>query len=437
MKVPRLVKRLSTDFAWVLGGNVLYSACQWSAVVALAKLGNPAAVGEYALGMAVAAPVIFFASFQLRALLASDVNREFTAKEYLVFRSASLSIALVLIAGLAAGTGNLHRGIAIVLIGFAITLDHVSDTYYGFMQRHGRMDWISRSLMLKGPLSLALFCVAMYWTRNVAWAVVGMIAGRLVVLVMWDSRLGLASAEAQDDTARLHWSFHKMWSLLRVAMPLGLISMLLSLNSNIPRYFLEAHGGTIALGIYAAIASLLTTGNLVVSAYGQSIFTPVVRACADFDAARYRNCAVLAGMFGAILGGGAVLTSVLYGREILTHLFRREYGDHADILVRLMIAGTVCFVANGLGFVITAARSLRPQIPLLAVTLLTTAVVSAWAVPRYGLAGAADATLAGALVQLAGTTVILLGVYRRLQIAAANSSAGTKIALHESVRIGA
>jgi len=67
-------KRLRADFTWVLSGNVLYSACQWGIVVVLAKLGSPAQLGEYALGLAVAAPIILFANLQLRALLACGIN---------------------------------------------------------------------------------------------------------------------------------------------------------------------------------------------------------------------------------------------------------------------------------------------------------------------------------------------------------------------------
>src|SRR5882672_7719316 len=92
-------KRLRTDFTWVLSGNLLYSACQWGIVVALAKLGNPEQVGEYALGLAVSAPIVLFANLQLRALLVSELRDRFTFGQYLTFRLVSLGAALLLVAG--------------------------------------------------------------------------------------------------------------------------------------------------------------------------------------------------------------------------------------------------------------------------------------------------------------------------------------------------
>ena len=42
-------RSLRANFTWVLSGNVLYSACQWCIILVIARLGNPAQVGEYAL----------------------------------------------------------------------------------------------------------------------------------------------------------------------------------------------------------------------------------------------------------------------------------------------------------------------------------------------------------------------------------------------------
>jgi O-antigen/teichoic acid export membrane protein len=98
---------------------------------------------------------------------------------------------------------------------------------------------------------------------------------------------------------------------------------------------------------------------------------------------------------------------VFFGRSLLIHLFRQEYGGYTDVLVRLMIAGLLMFMASGLGYIMTAARRLRPQIPLLLLAAVAAVATSAWSIPRHGLRGAADAVLISAFVQLVGTGVIL------------------------------
>jgi len=408
-------RQLRADFSWVLSGNVIYSACQWCIVIFLAKLGSPEDVGLYALGMAVSAPIILFANLQVRTLLASDVKDEFRFGQYLAFRFVTLAIALVAILGVAAWSGSDWRHHCIIaLVGFAQMLESVSDTYYGLMQKYDRMDRMSRSLMIKGPLALAFLGITMYLTRNVLWAVLALALGRTLIVLVWDSRLGFTRRVDHRLAARLEWNNSDMFRLFRLALPLGIILMLSSLNSNIPRYFIEGHRGTAELGIYSAIASLLTAGSLFVSAFGQSIMVPAARAAADGDRPRYHSFIWQTLLLGAILGMGAVVTATIGGSFLLTHIFRPEYGKHADVFVWLMGAGIVLFMTDGIGYVMTAARALKPQVPLRLVNCTVTAIASAWLIPRHGLRGAAEAIVIAAVVQLAGAAIILWNIDRRL-----------------------
>lgn len=412
MHIWRTNRTLKRDFTWVLGGNSIYFACQWAIVLALAKLGSAEQVGEYALGMAVAAPVVFFANLQLRSLIASDVAREFSFAEYTRFRALSLAAAAVaiLIVTLAMRPTP-ARAAVLLLVGAVQIFEYVADFFYAWMQKNERMDRLSASLMMKGPLSLAALAVTMYFTRSVVWAVAALLAGRALIFVLWDSRLRPAGI-VEERSGPAHWP--KMGALLKTALPLGVISMLASLNLNIPRYFLESAAGAAGLGIFSAIASLLSAGNLVVSALGQAIFLPVAKACASADRGGYRSSILLAAASGGVLGLCGVIAAALFGRQILRILFRPEYAAHSDVFVVLMIAGTVSFIGSAAGWVMTAARRLKEQIPLLIVTGLAGAAASWILIPRYHLMGAAEATLAGSIVQVAGSSFILFGIDRRI-----------------------
>src|SRR5579862_8644559 len=187
MHIWRANQRLKSDFTWVFFGNVVYFGCQWGIVLALAKLGTAAQVGEYALGMAIAAPVVLFANLQLRSLAASDVQDRFSFAEYLRFRAISLSSALLVIAMIVAVMSpGWRKAEIILLVGVAQALEYLSDFFYAWMQKYERMERIALSLMMKGPLSLGAMAVTMYLTRSVVWAVVALLAGRGVVLLAWD-----------------------------------------------------------------------------------------------------------------------------------------------------------------------------------------------------------------------------------------------------------
>src|SRR5260370_17074480 len=96
----RLRGYVRREFRWALSSNIVYSICQWGFVVVLAKLGTPGDVGAYALGMAITSPILMFANFQGRNLVASDVRDEYSFGEHLSFRIVSLAFALAFLAPL-------------------------------------------------------------------------------------------------------------------------------------------------------------------------------------------------------------------------------------------------------------------------------------------------------------------------------------------------
>src|SRR5436190_15785492 len=88
---------LRSHFLWTLGGNVVYAACQWATLIVLAKLGSAEAVGQFALGLAVTAPIMLFANLQLASLQATDSTGEYRFGHYLALRLITTGLALVVI----------------------------------------------------------------------------------------------------------------------------------------------------------------------------------------------------------------------------------------------------------------------------------------------------------------------------------------------------
>src|SRR5580704_17610011 len=89
---------LRMNFLWALSGNVLYAASQWGILVALAKLGTPQMVGEFALALAITAPVMIGTGLSLRGVQATDAAAEYLFRDYLLLRLLTTCMAGLLIA---------------------------------------------------------------------------------------------------------------------------------------------------------------------------------------------------------------------------------------------------------------------------------------------------------------------------------------------------
>ena len=91
---------LRDNFSWTFVGNVVYAASQWGILTVLAKLGSPEMVGQFALGLAIAAPVVMFTNLQLRGVLATDARDEYRFGDYLALRLCATLLAMLTISGL-------------------------------------------------------------------------------------------------------------------------------------------------------------------------------------------------------------------------------------------------------------------------------------------------------------------------------------------------
>jgi len=389
---------LRANFAATLAGNTLFAASQWAILSLIAKLGNPEMLGQYALALAIVTPVALFSHLNLRAVLATDVEGKHPFGDYLVVRLATTGLALVVIAALGEASG--HRWTVLVL-GVVLSVDNLSDIYYGVLQRRERMDQVARSTTARGLLSMTAMGAVLAFTGNLLPAVMAMAAARIAVLVVYDrpvaSRGESLERSGSGGQARI----------FRTALPLGIVLMLSSLSVNMPRYAIEHRLGTAELGAFAAVASFMTVGSTVINALGQAAMPRLAKHFSGREFTRFRGLVLRLIAMALALGAAGVLAALVLGRFVLAVVYRPAYAAHAGLLVWVMAAGTCIYVAGMLGYVITSARAFNPQVPMLAAAAASSAAASWLLVPRLGLRGAAAALAVAATVQIVGELVVL------------------------------
>jgi O-antigen/teichoic acid export membrane protein len=413
---------MKSNFIWTLGGNITFTACQWAVIVLIAKLGTPEIVGQYTLALAIAAPLGILTNFQLRTVYVNDVEGRYKVSEMIGLRAALCAAGLASVAAVCSAAGYKPATVVLVLLVCAVVVtDSLSDTYYGICQRHERMDRIARSLILRGIASVATFALLLYITRSVVVATAGAVTARVLVLLGYDASkatFGLRGPHryAEESVSpgttlleriRPEWNWRKLARLAAVALPLGAVSVLNSLNANVPRYFLERYAGVRALGIFAALNYLPQAGLLVAVALGVTAYPRWTNLYFDGDIAGFKRLlAKVAGLCFA-MGVAGVLVTAVAGRDILRVLYRPEYAERADLLLWLVAIAAVACPASALGCALTATSRFYVQIPLFLAVLSVSVASCLVFVPRWGVYGAAFAGFASMLAQAAGTAVLL------------------------------
>jgi len=416
------VSSLGANFTWTLVGNAVYSGGQWATLVLLAKLTRAELVGQYALGLAIVLPVLMFTGLQLRSVVTTDVREQVHFRDYLGFRLLSAGLALMIIFAIALASGYRWQLRAVILmVGLAQAVEAISDIYYARLQLKQRLDRVSKSMITRTVLSALGLTVGVYFGHSLLWGIAGIVLARAMVLVSYDIRRHTHDLNPQsngfsrDDVLKPRWVLGIQRELLWLGLPLGIITVLLSLSSSIPRYFIEHALGERALGIFSAIGFMFAAGFMAIVSLGQSAFTRLATSYTAGNLREFRSVLVKLLAVGATLGVCGIIVARVAGREILTILFRPEYAEHTDLFVTIMVAAAIQYLAALMGSAATAARFFKPQIPLLASVVVAAGIVSYWLIPRYGLLGAGFALVVTSVILLSGETILLWWVLRELR----------------------
>jgi O-antigen/teichoic acid export membrane protein len=355
--------------------------------------------GQFAYWIAVTGPVFVFANVRLRSLLATTVGSTDDFPDYL--KARLLTTAAAICAALLIGqllSADRKALVVVALIACARACDSVSEICHGLFQRQLDMRTAGIGLIINGTLSAALVAVGL-WVRPSLAGAAGLYAlASLVALIGWDlphMRNTLhASGRAVNPTVGLAAARSLIWR----ALPLGLSSVVGSLQINLPRYVVAVYLGPAAVAVFTALAYVPTLGNLIANAVAQAALPVLAR---DLQMSRTAYATRLRSLVqsGVALGVASVVAAALLGRPLVTAIYSREVAAHIDVLIWLMIAAALSYSFLFLGTALNVRLRFGTQLLISSAALLTVASCVVPLVHRYGLRGGAYALCAGGVLE--------------------------------------
>jgi len=404
---------LRSSTSWTLAASVVYAAAQWAMISAVAKLTSAATVGQFALGLSIAAPVFMLTNMQLRGVQVTDALSEHTFADYFTLRCLSTIVgALLILAIVILARYDLTTASVILLVAVAKAVEQLSDVVAGWLQKCERLDLAARAQMLRGAGSAIVFTLVLVATHSLVAALYGVAAVCVLVLLFCDRRF----ARRLHGGSFLNSTGRGLKSLVGVTLPLGLVTALAALNVNVPRYVVQYYLGPAQLGIFVSLAYVLVaTVNVIVNAMGQSASARLAQMFAAGDLAGFNAVLRNLVLFGAAITMLGTPAALVCGRPLLTLIYRPDYAQYSSLLAIMVAVAGISAIGLVLGFGVTATRRFRSQMPVIGAAALAAFAVAALTVPGHGLFGAAFALLASATVSIIGNGAILLEAERRMR----------------------
>lgn len=399
---------LKRSFSWIFLGNTTYAISKGLLIILIAKLGSPEAVGQFALSLAITTPVFMLTGLRLRLVLATDNKKNYSFMDYIILRAITSVIGILICLIIAAVSGyGIEQSILILIMGIARGFESLSDIAFGMLENKEQMDKVGKSMIIKAFATFGAMGLTFLITSSLIMGISGLAFSFFVVLVFYDYRNIRKYIPLNKNVLPI-----TLFKLTRISLPLGILQALVSLNGYIPTYFIKGFLGTEALGYYSSVAYLITIGETINIALGQSLTPRLSKYYASNKKQSFiKTLFTMVGISTAVGVIGLIAVSG-FGQTILSVFYTPEYAKYWNIFILLMIAACFQYIGGSLSNGIAAARKFKIQ-PLLyfLVLIINTAFVM-YFIPLKGLDGAAFSVIISSYIHLFGSLIINIAIFK-------------------------
>lgn len=411
------IERLSLkqNFIWNSAGNLIYLLSQWFLTYLTVRIAGYSAAGVLSAAISVGTSLSAISLFNMRSYQVSDVQKRFSDETYLRSRAVTslLSVAACLVWLQFLGYSAESNIVVLLFLLYKIA-ESYSDAYQGILQVNYRMDYIGKSFIARGVLSILSYACALFFTGNLIIALSAMLLSAITVVLFYDRRKAMQYALHNNSLCdKFSTSFKPVLSLLIACLPVAYYSLFINMSCQVPRLFLESQYGADQLGIYTSIAMPVT----LIQTSANYIITPITTPLAEYaysgrigDFIKLLSKAIIAAVFLSI---AAVILYALFGEEIYLLLFGEDIVPYVHLGFPLIACGILTAFAWLGGTLLTILRNNTALVIASSLSLVASCVGSILLLNIFELDGATLAQIIAMGVFILVSVLALVKSYSR------------------------
>jgi O-antigen/teichoic acid export membrane protein len=408
----------------LFGGETVSRLCGWLMAFIVAHRFGAAGLGQYAYAVAVTSILLMVPDFGLHLAAIRDLSAKPKQLRTTFWTLHWIKLPLVgaLVSGvlLFAGAALHDQGrlvLLYVLLARALLMTF-SQAYMAIFKAFERMHYIGLLQSVNAGVVLISVVVALHLQASLTSTVSCLVAGQAV-----ETYLGWYTARKRFATGEVYgWDAVLARTLLLAAAPIGVTVILQALNLRLDLLILSVFASNAELGRLQAANSFLLATFLGTSLSIGVVFPRMCRLMSQ-------GCEEGSLYVGNLLKHGTLLLTVLSlavwlgAPELLRLLYGRELASAANVLRLLAPALPLMFINTLLVYVFFAARLRSVYLGTLGLSVVLTAALCFWLVPKYGASGAALADL----IRESAVAAVFLAHLRRRGLAADAARALLKV----------
>ena len=290
-----------------------------------------------------------------------------------------------------------------------LVMEHLSQESYRLLTTFSRPFMANLVLFIRSGIWVYVIVAAGVLSKK--------IGGLTVIWGAWSVGVGLSLILAAYALRKLPWGELRHanvdWNWIRqgtkVALPFFVATLALMGVQYADRYYLEFFHGEKAVGIYTFFVSIANVVPIFIFSGSTMILYPAILSA--FQRKEYRRYRHLMKKLTLAVTAGSALLSIIFAFAIYPILKLTDkdvYQDNLSIFW-ITLAGAVVFALSHIPhYALYARRMDRAIVRSTFIALIVSLAANTILVPRYGLRGAALATLSAMIALLLGKVIMLL-----------------------------
>ena len=334
-------------------GTFFYFFCQWAITVLVVKLGGYSNGGILSITISMTNIFYMISMYGVRSFQVSDIKNRYKDGDYLLLRIITSIISSIFF-GIVLFYLEYDRAIQLCMIIYMFFKlgESVTDLNFGFFQRYNFYREIGISYILKGILTLIVFCLTLYFSKNLVLTLF------LETLALWFFII-VYDLKKLKNKLNLKTKTYKVIFLLKICFSLMLYTLILPYLNFITRYQVEKFFGTEELGYYSAITMVI----VVISTLFGSIFIIIIPKISYLYKEKNIKEIIkiilkikLAIFVFSII---SIIGAILLGNAVFSILFTNSIQKYMYLLIPTIITSSILGILNYLSTILISFHDLK------------------------------------------------------------------------------
>ena len=393
--------------------------------------------------MAFSYPTVIFFRFGCRILFSTDIKNESKFGEYFGFAILMSVLGLTFVFGQIyvgpiwfeltgitgagsyfssppeVGTATISscktQGLILILVALWLSLESLSECFAGLFQRCHHLEFLAYSQFLQS----IVVCVGSFFVLwfgggviHVATCFVSGTAMRILICDLnftkglWKESHYITNSSAEltrifsDLGRRPGFNFKRIFFILRLGMPLTIVTFLMAYSLSMPRGMIKNSLGFEDLGVFTALYALSAAPNLLVSSFAQAVATPLAQSYAANQPKIFISLLIKPLVMALLVSSCLLAVVYFFGEELILCIYGKEYVYSLPILMAFAVLNLFDAVGTVVGVATSSMRQFSIQLFIQCTRLLVVAAGLLYFLPRFGLIASGWVMVGGAAISV-------------------------------------